>query len=925
MPTTSRFIRYFQTSTGVPLVGAALWLVPQANTYPTNALALSQHETRDGMYYRNAVPDGEYKIYISVTGSPAEGSVEMYEQNIWVGENKLSIIGQHFDANDSHRLTTNGIQDAAVTNTKIASYAVTEVSLADDAVTSRVLADEAVGSDQLAEEAVTTVKVADYAITTEKIDFDAVTGNQINDGAVTGGKIAPDSVNRSHIVAGEIVNEHYADGSITGNKIAAGAISGSQLDTECVSGDKIALSTITGQHLADEAVTNTKIAAYAVSEVSLADDAVTSRVIADEAVETNHLSDGSVSGSKLQNASVSTQHLVNGAVSATKLLNGNDYLKVSNGGAGVDGTPRQVSGSAAYVSQGKLQVRPGTNGDTFEVLDASGNVLLAVNTSAKTIDAKSGVKFTGDGSLLTGIVSTGTTGGTSSLTNIEIQADSDANGSGDIIFRIGSKVVARIPNAYSAGLAAGVEGSYFINSAVNTIYNGWGVPPSAYLMDGVDDISSVGVLPDVHKATDVTIECFFQLATAPTDNIAIVSNGVGYSTGYRLFITSTGNIRIGWGDGSNSRTMTSNSTITTGMYHVIVTLNSTSLEAKMYINGGLDKTEAMTSGVSFTGTTQGLMVIGKAQDGINGTSPRTHFFVRLHNWAYTAAQVLASWSNGYPCAYRVPFPERNANNTSLVSGDNSTFASDTGFWTKGANWAISGGVATATNANVTTLSAGILTLRKMYRIKFTISSYSGTGDCGIPTGRFTDIIMIRGSSLRISGTGTIEFIGISAGTILDFYGRSTNVVSIDNVTCIPVGCCGEWLAENAGSNTWYDTMNEVHLTTGGSPLTSQRGIAKDYRDGITSRSSNWAPTGIVPKGYLLKRIILRNTSENSMVINVGSSTSGGTDVVNASTVAGNSIVTIEINKLFSFSADQNLYFQSGAWQTLNIRLIMERQ
>ena len=66
---TTKFARYFLSAIDqTPITAAAIWLVPQANTYPTGALALTKHGTRTGVYYRDAVPDGEYKVYVDPAG-----------------------------------------------------------------------------------------------------------------------------------------------------------------------------------------------------------------------------------------------------------------------------------------------------------------------------------------------------------------------------------------------------------------------------------------------------------------------------------------------------------------------------------------------------------------------------------------------------------------------------------------------------------------------------------------------------------------------------------------------------------------------------------------------------------------------------------------------------------------------------------------
>lgn len=87
MATSSKFVKFFETTGRVPITTARIWLVPQADAYPTNALELTLDTTRDGQYYRNAVPDGEYKIYMDVDGGT---SPVLYTSNIYHAENRLT-------------------------------------------------------------------------------------------------------------------------------------------------------------------------------------------------------------------------------------------------------------------------------------------------------------------------------------------------------------------------------------------------------------------------------------------------------------------------------------------------------------------------------------------------------------------------------------------------------------------------------------------------------------------------------------------------------------------------------------------------------------------------------------------------------------------------------------------------------------------
>ncbi len=121
---TSKFSRYFKNNTtGDPAAGLSVWLVLQSiasPSYPGDYLECAEHSTRDGLYQRSQVGDGEYKIYIDVTGGTTP---ELYEENCWVGESRLTEIANHFDSADSQKLKTTGIKDNAITLALLERYA----------------------------------------------------------------------------------------------------------------------------------------------------------------------------------------------------------------------------------------------------------------------------------------------------------------------------------------------------------------------------------------------------------------------------------------------------------------------------------------------------------------------------------------------------------------------------------------------------------------------------------------------------------------------------------------------------------------------------------------------------------------------------------------------------------------------------------
>lgn len=277
---TSKFLRYFQQVSGAPLVGATIYLVPQELVYPNGALLLTAHPTRSGMYYRNEVPDGEYKIYIA-TGGDTEPT--LWDSNIWIGENKLSLIADNFDA--TGKIVTAGLNDGAVTTAKIADDAVTKAKLNPD-VAGAGLA-QAVGGELMAAVDNVTLRfndvaleVKDSGISTAKIAGNAVTTAKIADSNVTTAKIADDAVTKAKIasdIAGDGLTQNI-DGSLSpvldqttialDQGYSLGVVDGG------ISSAKIASGAVTTVKIADGAVTTAKIGTGAVTKDKINNDVI---------------------------------------------------------------------------------------------------------------------------------------------------------------------------------------------------------------------------------------------------------------------------------------------------------------------------------------------------------------------------------------------------------------------------------------------------------------------------------------------------------------------------------------------------------------------------------------------------------------------------------------------------------------------------
>ena len=143
-----------------------------------------------------------------------------------------------------------------------------------------------------------------------------------------------------------------------------------------------------------------------------------------------------------------------------------------------------------------------------------------------------------------------------------------------------------------------------------------------------------------------------------------------------------------------------------------------------------------------------------------------------------------------------------ASNTSLITGDNSTFASDTGYWTKVGGTTIGSGVATIPTLG-TLGKTSLLTAGKKYRLTFTatLSSTTLTVNNGLVT-----------YATAAAGANSFEFTAATNGT-LNFTSVG-GTATVDDVLLYPLGLLLAPDAGQAGGGlTWYDTSgNAANIT-----------------------------------------------------------------------------------------------------------------
>uniref|UniRef100_A0A6M3K3H4 Lectin/glucanase superfamily protein n=1 Tax=viral metagenome TaxID=1070528 RepID=A0A6M3K3H4_9ZZZZ len=249
----------------------------------------------------------------------------------------------------------------------------------------------------------------------------------------------------------------------------------------------------------------------------------------------------------------------------------------------------------------------------------------------------------------------------------------------------------------------------------------------------------------------------------------------------------------------------------------------------------------------------------------------------LYNRALTAAQVLDLYRNG------VAFSDKWGSQTSLVTGDDSTFASDTGFWSKQAGVTIADGVCHF--INVTSAGSGLyrnvaeLELGKRYFITFTISNRTEGGvrfDSGGVGGT-------SGETRTADGTYTQEVIGGSSGKYY-FTPIGETSLDIDNVTFFQIGATLDLEPEGIqpSPGQWLDSSsNKLHAMQ---PATGSSLIRK--KDTFEVRWTNtWAGTheaqyiggvnqAVLPTGCYITSIIgvVAGSTIEDIIIGDGSDT-----------------------------------------------------
>lgn len=261
-----------------------------------------------------------------------------------------------------------------------------------------------------------------------------------------------------------------------------------------------------------------------------------------------------------------------------------------------------------------------------------------------------------------------------------------------------------------------------------------------------------------------------------------------------------------------------------------------------YYNGVADGSVTL-AGIN---TTLGSFSIGDIIGDNSQTFNGSIYSLRIFNYALSASDVTY-YSNP---ANHLKAVDQGATGVSLVTGDNSTFASDTDWWTKAdGNVTIADGVAKLTTSTGDGLYKELLTVGKKYNATYTILNTTlGQAKVNVGGNLF----------LRNNGTYT-EYADPATTIYFQFYSAVSSTYQVDNVSIVQAGCLLDLTAESFISPTlirdWYHSV-DIALTGATAPRLVRQGNLSAWRfDGSTSylekTSANDGLTGDLTMSFWL--------------------------------------------------------------------------
>lgn len=275
----------------------------------------------------------------------------------------------------------------------------------------------------------------------------------------------------------------------------------------------------------------------------------------------------------------------------------------------------------------------------------------------------------------------------------------------------------------------------------------------------------------------------------------------------------------------------------------------------------------------------------------------------LFNCTLSATELMDAYIGLMTGRYEIPFKYRGGNQVNLIV--------DSGF-NDASKWGVIG--ATSINTGAATIptnsqlyQANILTIGKTYTFEYDITSTTG----GLWSDTFNAFIPII--------IGHNKFTGVAKIKNVHLFSTTGNSTTIDNWTCVEVGCLAEFRGANANSISWRDTSgNGYHAA---SIATPQVIVPQPQVEAIkTSITGDTVLTGFVPINYRREHMRIVNKTANAVVLNLGT-TAGGTDILFDVYLAGNDYVDIDLSGM-TVSTAFTMYLSSKAWNSSNLSIVV---
>lgn len=227
---TSRFEKTFFTPTFELITGATIYIVNQTTS---DSLQLTEHATRDGVYYRENVAYGHYKIYVN-------GALVI--QNYFFAAVRERNVLEQIDPDGNNLIDTQGLEDSLVTKAKLSTAVHQWVETAGggtiynnpDDITIIANPDSTLSVKPSAATSEVMITDGDGAIDWVKLD-----STHLGPGSVRNNELAANAVTSGKIQNGVILAEDLADNAVTSAKIYDGTIAAGDISAYAVTNAKL--------------------------------------------------------------------------------------------------------------------------------------------------------------------------------------------------------------------------------------------------------------------------------------------------------------------------------------------------------------------------------------------------------------------------------------------------------------------------------------------------------------------------------------------------------------------------------------------------------------------------------------------------------------------------------------------------------------